>query len=83
MRFAQWKYNGKAGPEEEVTHGQVVDLLFHTRCEVRSKNTDQIQLYFDMTSQRLASFFEKFWPAYLKLDWCAIHGNGDCYPRTG
>lgn len=83
VRFAQWKYNEKAGTEEEVTHGQVVALLFHTRCEVRSKDTNPIQVYFDMTSQRFASFFEAFWPTYLTMGWFDMNKKWDCYPLTG
>ena len=37
IRLAQWQCNEKTGTEEEVTHGQVVELLFHTRCEVRAQ----------------------------------------------
>ena len=27
VRFAQWKYHQKTDIKEEITHGQVVDLL--------------------------------------------------------
>jgi hypothetical protein len=83
VRFAQWQYNEKTSEKEEVTHGQVVALLFHTRCEVRAKNTNTIQVYFDMTSRRFASFFEEHWPIYLKMGWFDMQKNRDYYPPTG
>jgi hypothetical protein len=78
VRFAQWKYNENTDMKEEVTHGQVVALLFHTRCEVLAKSKDTIQVYFDTTSQRFASFFRKYWPDYLRMKWFDCQENGIC-----
>ncbi len=83
IRYAHWKYNEKTDMEEEVTHGQVVTFLFHTRCEVDAKSKDHIQVYFDMTAQRFASFFNKYWPNFLNMQWFDIHENWDSYPLTG
>lgn len=83
VRFAQWEYNEKTGSKEEVTHGQVVALLFHTRCEVYAKSKDSIQVYFDMSSQRFASFFRKYWPDYLTMDWFDFKQSWDLYPLSG
>lgn len=69
VRYAQWTYNDKTDMKEEVTHGQVVAFLFHTRCEVSARSKDSIQVYFDMTAQRFASFFSKYWPSYLRMQW--------------
>ena len=57
VRFAQWKYHQKTDIKEEITHGQVVDLLFHIRCEVHAKSKDSIQVYFDTTAKPFATFF--------------------------
>jgi hypothetical protein len=75
VRFAQWESNEKTGKEEEVTHGQVVDLLFHTRCEVRAKHVDSIQVYFDTVTQWFTSFFEKYWPSHCPMAWFSIQQN--------
>lgn len=83
IRYAQWKYNEKTDMKEEVTHGQVVAFLFHTRCEVHARGKDNTQVYFDMTAQRFASFFSKYWPSFLQMKWFDINGNWDSYPLTG
>lgn len=85
VRFAQWDYNlkEKTGSKEEVTHGQVVELLFHTRCEVHAKSKDSIQVYFDMASQRFASFFRKYWPSSLKMNWFDFRMDWNIYPLSG
>jgi hypothetical protein len=83
VRFAQWKFNEKTGKKEEVTHGQVVALLFHTRCEVRANRQDTIQVYFDMTSKRFASFFTKYWPRHLSMAWFDMQVNWKSYPLSG
>lgn len=85
IQLAQWDYNKKekAGSKEEVTHGQVVELLFHTRCEVIAKSKDRIQVHFDMISQRFASFFHKYWPSYLKIHWYDFQEIWDIYPQSG
>ncbi len=67
VRFAQWKYNQKTDTKDEVTHGQVVDLLFHIRCEVVAKSKDSIQVYFDTTVKPFATFFREFWPPSLRM----------------
>jgi hypothetical protein len=83
VRYAQWKYNEKTDMKEKVTHGQVVALLFHTRCEVHAKSKDSIQIYFDMTAQRFASYFSKYWPSYLSMKWFDSEENWDSYPLSG
>lgn len=85
VRFAQWDYNEKekTGLNEEVTHGQVVELLFHTRCEVNARSKDSIQVYFDTTSQRFANFFRKYWPTYLKMNWFDSRRNWNLCPTSG
>lgn len=83
VRYAQWKYNEKTGMKEKVTHGQVVALLFHTRCEVNAKSKDSIQVYFDMTAQRFASYFSKYWPRYLSMKWFDYEEKWDSYPLSG
>jgi transposase len=85
IRFAQWNYNEieKTGLKEEVTHGKVVALLFHTRCEVHARSKDSIQVYFDTTSQRFANFFRKYWPNYLTMDWFDFQRNWEIYPQSG
>jgi len=83
VRYAQWKYNEKASDKEEVTHGQVVALLLHTRCEVRPQGDESIQVYFDMPSQRFANFFRKYWPNRVLMDWFEISHNWDLHPLSG
>jgi hypothetical protein len=82
VRFAQWEYNEKAGPEE-VTHGQVVALLFQARCEVRAMHGDSIQVYFDMTTQRFASYFETYWPRICSMAWFSAKPNWGNFPLIG
>jgi len=69
--------------EEEVTHGQAVAFLFHIRCEVHAKSKDSIQVYFDTTAQRFASFFNELWPDDLCMQWFCFQRNWDSYPLTG
>lgn len=83
IRYAQWIYNTKTGMEEEVTHGQVVAFLFHTRCEVHARGKDNIQVYFDMTAQRFARFFNTYWPDDLNMKWFDFQENWDPYPLSG
>jgi hypothetical protein len=83
LRFAQWELNKKTGSKEEVTHGQVVELLFHTRCEVSARCKDAIQIYFDMGSRKFASFFQKYWPHYATMNWFDSKGNWKLYPQSG
>lgn len=83
IRYAEWKYKEKTDMEEEVTHGQVVAFLFHIRCEVHARSKDSIQVYFDMTAQRFASFFNELWPNNLGMRWFDFQGNWNPYPLTG
>lgn len=59
----------KTDMKEDVTHGQVVDHLFHIRCEVSAKSKDSIQVYFDKTVKTFAAFFEEYWPPYIRMAW--------------
>ena len=85
VRFAQWKYNQKTDKKEEVTHGQVVDLLFHIRCEVNAKSKDSIQVYFDTALKPYATFFGEFWPPYLHMAWfdSGYSKNWNTIPQSG
>ncbi|HBI04448.1 MAG TPA: hypothetical protein DDY49_10530 [Paenibacillaceae bacterium] len=83
VRFAQWKYNEKAGIEEKITHGQVVDLLFHTRCEaLLSEKKDSIQVYFDTAIKQYASFINEYWPRHLTMAWFDMQVNWDYIPLS-
>ena len=86
VRFAQWKYNHqKTDIKEEITHGQVVDLLFHIRCEVHAKSKDSIQVYFDTTAKPFATFFREFWPPQLRMAWFSMdyNQNWNIIPQSG
>ena len=85
VRFAQWKYHQKTDIKEEITHGQVVDLLFHIRCEVHAKSKDLIQVYFDTTAKPFATFFREFWPPQLRMSWFSMDCNQDwnVFPQSG
>ena len=85
VRFAQWKYHQKTDIKEEITHGQVVDLLFHIRYEVHAKSEDSIQVYFDTTAKPFATFFREFWPPQLRMAWFSMDYNQDwnIFPRSG
>ena len=71
--------------KEEVTHGQVVDRLFHIRCEVNAKSKDSIQVYFDTTAKPFATFFREFWPPSLHMTWfdLADDRNWNMTPQSG
>ena len=71
--------------KEEVTHGQVVDLLFHIRCEVVAKSKDSIQVYFDTTVKPFATFFREFWPLSLHITWFDLndHPNWNMILQSG
>lgn len=84
VRFAQWKFNNeKTGTNEEVSHGQVVTLLLHTRCEVIANGKDSTQIYFDITSKRFASFFIKLWPNKITMNWFDFQQYWNYYPLSG
>lgn len=82
IRFTQWEIK-KTGSKEEVTYGQVAELLFHTRYEVNAKSKDSLQIYLDMGSRRFASFFQKYWPDYITMNWFDFPSNWDLYPQSG
>lgn len=85
VRFAQWKYNKKAATKEEVTHDQVVDYLFHIRCEVSARSKDSIQVYFDTAVKSFAIFFKEFWPPNLRMAWfdSGFYQNWNYYTQSG
>jgi hypothetical protein len=71
--------------KEEVTHGQVVDFLFHIRCEVNVKSKDSIQVYFDTALKPYGNFSREFCPPYLHMAWFDLDysRNWNTIPQTG
>jgi hypothetical protein len=66
---AKWQLNkDKTSAEELFTHGQMVQSLFHTRCQIKlntKKNIQKIHIYFDIEVQVFARLFELFWSSEL------------------
>ena len=73
--YIKMELSSKNGYKKEITHGQLVNLLFHIRCEVHAKSKDSIQVYFDTTAKPFVTFFRDFglrnygWPG---LAWIII-----------
>jgi len=87
IRFAQWEHNVKAGAEDAVTHGQVVKLLFRTRCTLTTPSTshsksDVVQLYFHTATQRFASLLDKYWPSRTGMGWYDPNQNWSVMPSS-
>jgi len=38
LGYAHWQLNKEKTSDESCTHGEMVRCLFHTRCQIRSKN---------------------------------------------
>jgi hypothetical protein len=71
LNFALWELNNKnAGPEKRFTHGEMVESLFHTRCQINMKNRkgfQSIYVYFDTKAHEFARLFDLFWPKILTV----------------
>jgi hypothetical protein len=48
LSYALWQVNKEKMSDESSTHGEMVQSLFHTRCEVQSRNHKGIErIYID------------------------------------
>lgn len=63
--YATWHCN-EEGVEQALSPCEVVGYFFNAGCRIHSCKK-QIQVYFDITTQRFASLINKFWPKFLEL----------------
>ena len=74
--YATWQCN-KEGAEQALSLCEVIGYFFNAGCRIRCCN-QQIQVYFDTTTERFASLIDKLWPKTLDIRlWC-----WDYYPET-
>lgn len=66
LNYAKWQLDkDKASNEEGYTHGEMVNSLFHTRCQIKLKAKGIIQkiyVHFDTEVAQFARLFKLFWP---------------------
>ncbi len=86
LNYAQWYENkGKTSDEEGFTHGEMVNSLFHTRCEVQlkiRKGIQQVHIQFDTTVHRFARLFHAFWPDEIRMFWGKGYSINQGLPLT-
>jgi hypothetical protein len=73
LGYAHWQLNKeKTSDEEGYTHGEMVHGLFHTRCQIRSKNQrglETISLDIDIEVRKFARLIQLFWPDEIRMLW--------------
>jgi len=88
LRWAQWAYNEKMGPEERCTHGKMSSLFFRTQCTVDVQSphhgkSDIVQVYFDTGVRKFKELFSLFWPKCIQLKWYVPQSNWNLLPLSG
>jgi len=63
LNYINWELN-KDGAIT-LTHGEMIREIINASHRICLKN--KLQLYFDISSMRFASFIKKFWPKYYDL----------------
>lgn len=83
LAYALWQVNKeKTSSDEGFTHGEMVRGLFHTRCQVRSRNhegSERIYIDFDTEARRFASLFSTFWPPQIFMTWWPVYSSIDSH----
>lgn len=81
LACALWQLNKeKTSDDEGYTHGEMVRGLFHTRCQVRSRNhkgSVRIYIDFDTEVRRFASLISSYWPRELLMSWWPVYSSID------
>jgi len=73
IRFVQWEHN-KEG--ETVTHGEIVRLLFRSRCWVEFSSLPSgkvVHSIMDTGARRFQRLCEAYWPSRTEMGW--YNGN--------
>jgi hypothetical protein len=63
--YATWECN-KEGAEQALSLCEVIRYFFNAGCRIHCCK-QQIQVYFDITTQRFSSLIDKLWPKFLEL----------------
>ena len=81
VSYAQWQANqGKLSDEEVFTHGQIINSLFHIRCEIRIKShkigIQQVTVSIDTDAKKFIRLFDLYWPDEVRMFLgCNFSGN--------
>lgn len=82
LSYALWQVNKEKTSDESSTHGEMVQGLFHTRCQVRSRNHKGIErIYIDCDTEvrRFASLISLYWPKTLSMSWWPVYSSIDSH----
>lgn len=71
LSFALWELKTETDDaEKSFTHGEMVEGLFHARCQLSIENLRDSQctsVCFDLKVKRFARLFDRFWPRILTM----------------
>jgi hypothetical protein len=82
LAYALWQLNKEKTSDESCTHGEMVRELFHTRCQVRSRNhkgSERIYIDCDIEVRRFASLISSYWPKDLLMTWWPVYSSIDSH----
>nr|WP_311547877.1 transposase [Paenibacillus baekrokdamisoli] len=82
LAYALWQVNKEKTSDESHTHGEMVRGLFHTRCQVRTRNhkgLKRIYIDFDIEARRFASLISAYWPKNLSMTMWPVHSSIDSH----
>mgnify|MGYP001388090595 FL=1 len=82
LSYALWQVNKEKTSDESSTHGEMVQGLFHTRCQVRSRNHKGIErIYIDCDTEvrRFARLISLYWPKTLPMSWWPVYSSIDSH----
>ncbi|WP_236344368.1 transposase [Paenibacillus plantiphilus] len=82
LAYALWQVNKEKTSDESCTHGEMVSGLFHTRCQVRSRNhkgSERIYIDFDTEALRFSSLISAYWPRDLGMTWWPVYSSIDSH----
>jgi hypothetical protein len=72
LGYAHWQLNNEKTSDESCTYGEMVRGLFHTRCQIRSKNQHGLQtisLEIVTEVKKFARLIQLFWPDEIRILW--------------
>jgi hypothetical protein len=72
LGYAHWQLNNEKTSDESCTYGEMVRGLFHTRCQIRSKNQHCLQtisIEIDTEVKKFARLIQLFWPDEIRMLW--------------
>ena len=82
LAYALWQINKEKTSDERCTHGEMVSSLFHTRCQIRTRNhkgSERIYIEFDIEALRFSSFISDYWPTDLEMTWWPVYSSIDSH----